>query len=130
MKVSFDDCFQTFPTIKSPNNLEDVWDRSLTELRKIPVDPKTRMILSRSLGRESLNEVSLAGFGGYRIRGLFAIPRRRGKVPAILAIGMQEVAGRSVSIRRLGDNRTETLPLETAIAQFAAEAVPPDLQGA
>ena len=53
-----------------------------------------------------------------------------GKVPAILAIGMQEVAGRSVSIRRLGDNRTETLPLETAIAQFAAEAVPPDLQGA
>ena len=31
-----------------------------------------------------------------------------GKVPVILAIGMKEVEDRTVSVRRLGDNRTET----------------------
>jgi threonyl-tRNA synthetase len=51
-----------------------------------------------------------------------------GKVPAILAVGMQEVAGRSVSVRRLGESRTESLSLEAAVAQFAAEALPPDLR--
>ena len=51
-----------------------------------------------------------------------------GKVPAILAIGMKEVAERTVSIRRLGETRTETAPLETAIASFVAEACPPDLK--
>ncbi|MEZ5730740.1 MAG: threonine--tRNA ligase [Paracoccaceae bacterium] len=51
-----------------------------------------------------------------------------GKVPVILAIGMQEVAGRTVSIRRLGDTRTETQPLETAIATLRSEAAPPDMK--
>ncbi|PPB80176.1 threonyl-tRNA synthetase [Albidovulum inexpectatum] len=51
-----------------------------------------------------------------------------GKVPAILAIGMKEVAERTVSIRRLGENRTQTVPLEEAIAGFKAEATPPDLR--
>lgn len=53
-----------------------------------------------------------------------------GKVPAILAIGMKEVAERTVSVRRLGENRTQTVPLDEAIAGFKAEATPPDLRGA
>ncbi len=51
-----------------------------------------------------------------------------GKVPVILAIGMQEVAARTVSIRRLGETRVETLPLETAADLLASEATPPDLR--
>jgi threonyl-tRNA synthetase len=51
-----------------------------------------------------------------------------GKVPAILAIGAREVAERTVSLRRLGANRTETLPLDVAVAQLADEALPPDLR--
>lgn len=51
-----------------------------------------------------------------------------GKVPVILALGMKEVEERSVSIRRLGETRTETQALDDAIAAFAAEATPPDLQ--
>ncbi|SPH17068.1 Threonine--tRNA ligase [Defluviimonas aquaemixtae] len=49
-----------------------------------------------------------------------------GKVPAILAIGMKEVEGRTVSVRRLGESRTETMPLEQAIAEFSDDAAPPD----
>jgi threonyl-tRNA synthetase len=45
-----------------------------------------------------------------------------GKVPVILAIGEREVAERTVSVRRLGENRTETMSLEDALAEFAGLA--------
>jgi threonyl-tRNA synthetase len=48
-----------------------------------------------------------------------------GKVPVILAIGMQEVEGRTVSVRRLGEPRTETISLDQAVATFGVEALPP-----
>jgi len=51
-----------------------------------------------------------------------------GKVPVILAIGQREVEERSVTLRRLGEKRTESLPLETALERLAHEALPPDLR--
>ncbi len=52
------------------------------------------------------------------------------KVPAILAVGAREVAERTVSLRRLGDTRTQTVALDAVAAQLAAEATPPDLRTA
>lgn len=49
-----------------------------------------------------------------------------GKVPVILAIGMKEVEERSVSLRRLGETRSETLPLDEALARLQDDATPPD----
>ncbi len=51
-----------------------------------------------------------------------------GKVPVILAIGMKEVEERTVSMRRLGDTITATMPMDTAITTLTAEALPPDLR--
>ncbi len=48
-----------------------------------------------------------------------------GKVPVILAIGMKEVEERTVSVRRLGETRTETMTLDQAIASFGLESLPP-----
>jgi threonyl-tRNA synthetase len=48
-----------------------------------------------------------------------------GKVPVILAIGMKEVEERTVSVRRLGDTKTETISLDQAIAEFGFAALPP-----
>lgn len=48
-----------------------------------------------------------------------------GKVPVILAIGMQEVEAKTVSVRRLGETRTETISLDQAVATFGVEALPP-----
>ncbi|WP_333817624.1 threonine--tRNA ligase [Tabrizicola sp.] len=48
-----------------------------------------------------------------------------GKVPVILAVGMQEVEGRTVSVRRLGETRTEVIGLDEAVARFGFEALPP-----
>ncbi|EPX86661.1 threonyl-tRNA synthetase [Rubellimicrobium thermophilum DSM 16684] len=50
------------------------------------------------------------------------------KVPVILALGMKEVEGRSVSMRRLGAEHQQVMPLEEAVASLAAEARPPDLR--
>ncbi len=49
-------------------------------------------------------------------------------VPAILAIGMKEVAERTVSIRRLGSKGSEVVPLGQVVADLATEATPPDLR--
>jgi threonyl-tRNA synthetase len=50
-----------------------------------------------------------------------------GKVPVILAIGMKEVEERTVSLRRLGDPRTETLSFDTVLDDLATAALAPDL---
>jgi threonyl-tRNA synthetase len=49
-----------------------------------------------------------------------------GKVPVILAIGAREVAERTVSVRRLGENRTETAALDDIVPALRNEAAPPD----
>ncbi|HEY0213188.1 MAG TPA: threonine--tRNA ligase [Paenirhodobacter sp.] len=51
-----------------------------------------------------------------------------GKVPYIFAIGQKEVTDKTVSVRRLGDTRTETAELQAILAQLTAESLPPDLQ--
>ncbi|MGA0539390.1 threonine--tRNA ligase [Neotabrizicola sp. VNH66] len=48
-----------------------------------------------------------------------------GKVPVILAIGMKEVEERTVSVRRLGENRTEGMDFAEAVRSFAFDALPP-----
>jgi threonyl-tRNA synthetase len=52
------------------------------------------------------------------------------KVPALLVIGKKEAAERLVSIRRLGSEGQEVMPLDDALKSLAAEAVPPDVKRA
>ena len=49
------------------------------------------------------------------------------KVPVLLVVGKKEAAERTVSIRRLGSDKSETMPLDAALAALAGEAVPPDI---
>src|SRR6266849_220756 len=48
------------------------------------------------------------------------------KIPALIVVGRKEAAERSVSIRRLGNERQQVMPLDTALRALADEAVPPD----
>ncbi len=50
------------------------------------------------------------------------------KVPVILAVGMKEVEDRTVTLRRLGEKRTEVVALDQVIGDLAQEALPPDLK--
>ncbi len=49
-------------------------------------------------------------------------------MPYIFAIGMKEVEERTVSVRHLGETRTETVGLDEIVARLTAEALPPDLR--
>jgi threonyl-tRNA synthetase len=52
------------------------------------------------------------------------------KVPVLLVVGKKEAAERTMTLRRLGTQEQETLPLNEAITRLAEEAVPPDLRRA
>jgi threonyl-tRNA synthetase len=49
-------------------------------------------------------------------------------VPVLLIVGRKEAEARTVTLRRLGTEAQETLPLDEAIAHLIAEATPPDLK--
>jgi threonyl-tRNA synthetase len=50
------------------------------------------------------------------------------KVPNLLVLGRREAENRTVTLRKLGSEGQESLALDAAIAQLAADAVPPDLR--
>jgi threonyl-tRNA synthetase len=50
------------------------------------------------------------------------------KVPVLLVVGKKEAAERSVSIRRLGKEGQQVMPLDAALKALADEAVPPDVR--
>jgi threonyl-tRNA synthetase len=50
------------------------------------------------------------------------------KVPALLVVGKKEAAERLVSIRRLGSEGQQVLPLDAALKALADEAVAPDVR--
>jgi threonyl-tRNA synthetase len=50
------------------------------------------------------------------------------KVPVILAVGQREVADRTVSVRRLGEQASTVLPVGEVVRGLAAEATPPELR--
>ncbi|MFZ0027459.1 MAG: threonine--tRNA ligase [Pseudolabrys sp.] len=52
------------------------------------------------------------------------------KVPVLLVVGKKEVAERTVSIRRLGKESQQVMPLEAALKALSEEAVPPDVRRA
>jgi threonyl-tRNA synthetase len=49
------------------------------------------------------------------------------KVPVMFVVGKREAEEGTVSVRRLGSQQQQVLPLDAAIKGIAAEAVPPDL---
>jgi len=48
------------------------------------------------------------------------------KIPAMLVVGKREAEEKTVSLRRLGGQQQQVLPLAEAVAMLAKEAVPPD----
>ncbi len=52
------------------------------------------------------------------------------KVPALLVVGKKEAETHSVSVRRLGREGQQVMPLDEAIAALVDEATPPDVKNA
>ena len=52
------------------------------------------------------------------------------KIPALLVVGKKEAEQQTVSIRRLGSDKQQVMPLTEAIAALVEEATPPDVKRA
>jgi threonyl-tRNA synthetase len=50
------------------------------------------------------------------------------KVPFLLVAGRKEAEERTLSVRRLGSDKQETIALDALIEQLTAEATPPDMR--
>jgi threonyl-tRNA synthetase len=50
------------------------------------------------------------------------------KVPYLLVAGRREAEERTLSVRRLGSDKQESMPLDALVASLKLEATPPDLQ--
>ncbi|MGJ8622602.1 MAG: threonine--tRNA ligase [Yoonia sp.] len=50
-----------------------------------------------------------------------------GKVPVILALGAREVDEKTVTVRRLGENKTAVTSLDEIVAELRTAATPPDI---
>jgi threonyl-tRNA synthetase len=50
------------------------------------------------------------------------------KVPVLLVVGKKEAETRQVSMRRLGSDKQQVMPLDAALAALTDEAVPPDVR--
>ncbi|MGH6682885.1 MAG: threonine--tRNA ligase [Pseudolabrys sp.] len=59
----------------------------------------------------------------YKVRG-----HSLAKVPALLVVGKKEAAEHTVSVRRLGQEKQEIMPLDAALRALTGEAVPPDIR--
>ncbi|TGN08316.1 acetylxylan esterase [Leptospira ilyithenensis] len=82
--ISFDECFQTFPKLDPPSDLESFWKEGFQELKKVPIKATYKTVLKGSFIWESLNDVSFQGIGNYTIHGKLAIPRKRGDRPVVV----------------------------------------------
>src|SRR5947208_16888311 len=51
-----------------------------------------------------------------------------GKVAVLLVVGKKESETRAVSMRRLGSEQSQVIPLDAALAALAEEAMPPDVK--
>ncbi|MBL8021116.1 MAG: alpha/beta fold hydrolase [Leptospirales bacterium] len=85
MPATFDECFQTFPTLNPPKDFSQFWKLALESLKRIPVEPKQKMVIKRSLVREQVTEVHFKSIGGYNLRAQLTVPRKRGRVPGVIS---------------------------------------------
>lgn len=85
MSATFDECVQLFPESSPPDDFHDFWKSALQDLKKIPVQSRHKLILKKSLGRETRSEVFFQSYGNFELHGLLSVPRTRGKCPLVVS---------------------------------------------
>lgn len=104
MPATFDECFATFPALHPPQDFQSFWKLGLDALKRIPVEPRQKMLLKRSLVREQTTDVHYKSIGGYEIGAELMVPRKRGRMPAVITFHDYQDAPALEPDRLLGDS--------------------------
>ena len=74
------------PTVTKPNDFDAFWKNTADELSKLPLDAKMTLMPERSSAKTNVYHVNCQGYGGSRLYGILAVPKKPGKYPAVLQV--------------------------------------------
>ncbi|EQA38092.1 acetyl xylan esterase [Leptospira inadai serovar Lyme str. 10] len=83
MAISFDECFQTYPSLQPPADLDDFWTDAVRELKGFPVKNQTKALLKGTILKETIYDISFQSYGNATLTGSLVIPRKRGDLPVL-----------------------------------------------
>jgi cephalosporin-C deacetylase len=87
------------PTVKDPADFDTFWSNTISDARKIALDPKITLMPERCTSDVNVYQISFQNdVPGSRIYGILAMPKKGGKYPAILRVpgaGIRPYAGDS-----------------------------------
>ena len=75
------------PTVKYPADFDTFWSNAVSEARKIDLDPQITLMPERCTSEVNVYHISFQNDApGSRIYGILAVPKKKGKYPAILRV--------------------------------------------
>jgi cephalosporin-C deacetylase-like acetyl esterase len=75
------------PAVTTPPDFDHFWDSSINAGKKVPLDPRMKLIEERSNGPLNIYEVSFRnGSVGARVYGILCVPKKEGKYPVALKV--------------------------------------------
>lgn len=74
------------PTIELPGDFKQFWDKSLSELTKVPMNAKIEPVPERSTENVNVYHISVQNIHGSKVYGMLCVPKKEGKYPAVLKV--------------------------------------------
>ncbi|XDD48907.1 acetylxylan esterase [Leptospira sp. WS92.C1] len=84
MAISFDECFQTYPELHTPPDLEDFWSEAIRDLKNFPIKKQSKALLKGSIIKETIYDISFQSWQNVTLMGTLVIPRKRGDLPVVI----------------------------------------------
>jgi len=83
---AFDRYFYNLPEINREPDFLKFWEKSITEIRKIPLEPEINENNKKATAKFKAYDISFNGFLKTRIRGLLYIPKKKEKQRVIIHV--------------------------------------------
>lgn len=83
---SFDHYFMNLPKTDAEPDFDRFWEKSITEIRKVPIEPEVHENPRKTTARFKAFDISYNGFLKARIKGLLYAPKKKSKVRVIIHI--------------------------------------------
>ncbi|HOP61925.1 MAG TPA: acetylxylan esterase [Spirochaetota bacterium] len=83
---AFDRYFYNLPEIKREPDFHKYWEKSLSDIRKVPLEPEIHENSKKTTSKFKAFDISYNGFLKTRIRGILYVPRKKEKFRVIIHI--------------------------------------------
>ena len=75
------------PTVPTPADFIEFWDKAKSDLATIPIDAKMTLLPERCTEKVNVYHVNIQNFRvGSRLYGILCVPKKEGKYPALLKV--------------------------------------------